>query len=69
MVTDLRSNKVEEIRANGAGEFAWYFPESREQFRIAGELTVIAHDSSDAEAQTQRKAGRCTSSSQLRPIA
>lgn len=54
MVTDLRSNKVEEIRNNSAGEFAWYFPGSREQFRIAGELKVVAHDSSDM--QKERKA-------------
>ena len=51
MVTDLRSNKVEEIRKNAAGEFAWYFPESRDQFRIAGELTVVAHDSVDMQAE------------------
>lgn len=51
MVTDLRSNKVEELRNNPAGEFAWYFPESREQFRIAGELKVIAHDSVDMQAE------------------
>lgn len=54
MVTDLRSGKVGEIRANPGGEFAWYFPESREQFRISGNLTVVAHDS--AEMQAQRRA-------------
>jgi hypothetical protein len=51
MVTDLRANKVEEIRANSGGEFAWYFPETRDQFRIAGELKVIAHDSADMQAE------------------
>ena len=45
VVTDLRSNKVEELARNAAGEFAWYFPESREQFRIAGDLTVVTKDS------------------------
>ena len=54
VVTDLRSNKVEEIRSNPGGEFAWYFPESREQFRIAGDLTVVSKES--AEMQSERSA-------------
>jgi len=41
VVTDLRSEKVAQIRANPAAEFAWYFPDSREQFRIAGDLVVV----------------------------
>jgi PPOX class probable FMN-dependent enzyme len=45
VVTDLRSSKVQELARNAAGEFAWYFPESREQFRIAGDLTVVTKDS------------------------
>jgi PPOX class probable FMN-dependent enzyme len=45
VVTDLRSKKVEELEKNKAGEFAWYFPESREQFRLAGDLTVVTKDS------------------------
>ena len=40
-VTDLRSNKVEEIARRPDGEVAWYFPQTREQFRIAGKLKVI----------------------------
>jgi hypothetical protein len=43
IVTDARSNKVPEIAAAPAGEFAWYFPESRDQFRIAGRLTAGAY--------------------------
>lgn len=53
MVTDLRSGKVEEIRANSAGEFAWYMPETRDQFRIAGDLTVVAHDSATMQKERQ----------------
>ena len=53
MVTDLRSGKVQEIRANPAGEFAWYMPETRDQFRIAGDLTVVAHDSATMQKERQ----------------
>ena len=52
VVTDLRSSKIKEIEKNAAGEFAWYFPESREQFRIAGDLTVVTKDE---ESQTLQK--------------
>lgn len=53
IVTDLRSGKVQEIRANPAGEFAWYMPETRDQFRIAGDLTVVAHDSATMQKERQ----------------
>jgi len=55
-VTDARSNKVDEIAAAPAGEFAWYFPESRDQFRIAGRLTVVAADTEDQAMQKARGA-------------
>ena len=53
VVTDLRSNKVEEIRSNPGGEFAWYFP-SPGTVRIAGDLTVVSKES--AEMQSERSA-------------
>ena len=53
VVTDLRSSKVQELARNAAGEFAWYFPESREQFRVAGELEVIAKDSASMQSERQ----------------
>ncbi|KNC97665.1 uncharacterized protein SPPG_07132 [Spizellomyces punctatus DAOM BR117] len=39
--TDARSAKVREIVANGSGELCWYFPETREQFRLAGTVRVV----------------------------
>jgi PPOX class probable FMN-dependent enzyme len=38
--TDLRSAKAEEVAARPWGEACWYFPETREQFRLAGALTL-----------------------------
>lgn len=58
VVTDLRSSKVEELARNAAGEFAWYFPESREQFRIAGDLTVVTKDSSSMQKERLDAWGR-----------
>jgi PPOX class probable FMN-dependent enzyme len=40
-ITDSRSQKVEEIEQNPWGEACWYFPKTREQFRLSGELTLV----------------------------
>lgn len=40
-ITDRRSAKVQDIKANPYGEVCWYFPKTREQFRIAGGLRLI----------------------------
>ncbi|KAJ1528278.1 hypothetical protein HK096_009921 [Nowakowskiella sp. JEL0078] len=43
-VTDSRSSKcVDELVTNKFGEICWYFPETREQFRLSGTLHVIAN--------------------------
>jgi len=40
-VTDSRSHKVKDLEANPWAEIAWYFTDTREQFRFLGKLTVI----------------------------
>ena len=40
MVTDLRSEKLAEIALQPMGEACWYFTNTREQFRLRGELTA-----------------------------
>ena len=47
MVTDGRSEKVQQIQAHPWGEACWYFTVTREQFRIAGKLTLMGPDSRD----------------------
>lgn len=42
-VTDTRSGKVAEVAANPYCELAWYFPNSREQYRC-GASTTPAED-------------------------
>jgi hypothetical protein len=41
IVTDGRTSKVAHLAANPAVEAAWYFPETREQFRLGGTVTAV----------------------------
>lgn len=45
--TDSRSAKRAEIEANPRGELCWYFPETHEQFRVAGLLELVGPGSTD----------------------
>jgi PPOX class probable FMN-dependent enzyme len=40
-ITDIRSEKINEIAYQAWGELCWYFPKTREQFRILGQLQVV----------------------------
>lgn len=55
-VTDARSEKCEHIHHQPWGEVCWYFTETREQFRLGGELRLIGVDS-PVECQDLRQAG------------
>ena len=44
-ITDIRSAKAEQISKQPIAEACWYFPNTREQFRITGELILISDDS------------------------
>lgn len=44
-VTDRRSAKVDQIAQWPEGELCWYFTQTREQFRLGGQIRLItAHD-------------------------
>ncbi|MDE5087260.1 MAG: pyridoxamine 5'-phosphate oxidase family protein, partial [Trichodesmium sp. St16_bin2-tuft] len=43
-ITDSRSQKVEEIEKNAWSEVCWYFPKTREQFRLKGKLALVQAD-------------------------
>lgn len=47
-ITDIRSQKAEEINLYPWGEICWYFPKTREQFRIAGKLVLVGADCADS---------------------
>jgi pyridoxamine 5'-phosphate oxidase len=49
MVIDGRSRKIEQIQHQSWAAICWYFPNTREQFRISGALTLV--DSSASNPQ------------------
>ncbi|WP_413164706.1 Npun_F5749 family FMN-dependent PPOX-type flavoprotein [Capilliphycus salinus ALCB114379] len=55
IITDCRSQKVEQITKNPSGEACWYFPKTREQFRFLGELTLITATSDDRILSSERQ--------------
>ena len=46
-VTDKRSEKVREFAFNNKTEICWYFPNTREQFRLRGVAHVVTNESTD----------------------
>ncbi len=54
-VTDARSEKADQINDVAWGEACWYFPKTREQFRLAGRLTLVATTNTDALLQQARQ--------------
>lgn len=55
IITDSRSQKVDQILHQPWGEVCWYFTNTREQFRLAGELTLIDGNYLDPELQKARQ--------------
>jgi pyridoxamine 5'-phosphate oxidase len=53
-ITDTRSAKADQIQQQPSAEICWYFPNTREQFRIAGDLTLISSDDSHQDLQPAR---------------
>jgi len=54
-ITDIRSQKAEEINLYPWGEICWYFPKTREQFRIAGKLVLVAAEDTDSALCLSRR--------------
>lgn len=55
IVTDRRSQKYDQITANPYAEVSWYFPKTRSQFRILGQLILIDRERDDPELQSFRQ--------------
>ncbi len=54
-IIDTRSQKFDQILHQPWGEACWYFTETREQFRLAGELTLIDANYPDPGLQHARQ--------------
>ncbi|MEH2271067.1 MAG: Npun_F5749 family FMN-dependent PPOX-type flavoprotein [Nostoc sp.] len=55
-ITDNRSAKADQIQQQPWAEVCWYFPNTREQFRITGYLTMISSDDVHQDLQPARLA-------------
>ncbi|MEM9768002.1 MAG: Npun_F5749 family FMN-dependent PPOX-type flavoprotein [Cyanobacteria bacterium P01_D01_bin.71] len=53
-VTDVRSEKIDQIAHCAEGELCWYFTQTREQFRLGGRLQRIDAAASDAASIRQQ---------------
>ncbi len=53
--TDARSEKVAELNASPWAEVCWYFPVTREQFRLSGTVLLVGPDSPDPAALEARE--------------
>ncbi|MGI0490531.1 Npun_F5749 family FMN-dependent PPOX-type flavoprotein [Alkalinema pantanalense CENA528] len=53
-VTDARSEKVQHYQHSRWAELCWYFPKTREQFRILGELQLVTATEPDLTLQMAR---------------
>lgn len=54
LISDRRSQKNQQIGLNAGGEVCWYFPKTREQFRITGRLSCIDNATESAASQALR---------------
>jgi PPOX class probable FMN-dependent enzyme len=54
-VTDARSEKVADIAHHPWGEACWYFPNTREQFRLTGSLILVSETHLDPSLQQARQ--------------
>ncbi|ARV62167.1 pyridoxamine 5'-phosphate oxidase [Nostocales cyanobacterium HT-58-2] len=55
IITDTRSQKIDQILDQPWAEVCWYFTVTREQFRISGELALIDASHSNPELQKARR--------------
>ncbi len=54
-VIDSRSQKIDQIEHQPWAEACWYFPQTREQFRISGSLLLVKAEHPDAALQQARQ--------------
>ena len=55
MATDRRSSKVSEFEQDSRAQIAWYFLDTREQFRLSGHIRCITDNGSNASRGTANR--------------
>jgi pyridoxamine 5'-phosphate oxidase len=53
-IIDRRSQKIDQIHTQPWAELCWYFPKTREQFRLSGTLTLVPEDDPDESLSKAR---------------
>jgi PPOX class probable FMN-dependent enzyme len=54
-VTDARSQKVRQLQQNPQAALCWYFTKTRQQFRLTGEVTLVASGHADSQLIEARR--------------
>ncbi len=54
IVTDTRSSKIKDIQHQPWCEICWYFSQTREQFRLSGNITLVNQETEDKRLQEAR---------------
>ena len=54
-VTDARSQKAYQLQQSPQAALCWYFTQSRQQFRLKGEVTLVAADHADPHLLSARQ--------------
>ncbi len=54
IITDTRSEKIGHLETHPRGEICWYFPDTREQFRLSGGIRVITSEEGEYTLQKAR---------------
>jgi len=58
IITDARSEKIDQIAADPRAEICWYFPKTREQFRLTGSIAIVTADTADTADEPLQTARR-----------
>jgi PPOX class probable FMN-dependent enzyme len=54
IVSDRRSEKIAHLQHHPWAELCWYFPKTREQFRLLGQVAIITAELGNPEDQAER---------------
>ena len=65
-ITDGRSQKARHVQRQSAGEVCWYLRRSRQQFRLAGELVLVAEGDPNQALRQARELAWATLSAKTR---
>ena len=55
IITDRRSEKIEQLRHNNRAEIAWYFTKTREQFRLSGTISCVTANDFESPFYQERQ--------------